>query len=222
MAKEQKVEAAATTAKTAVVKKATTTTELTLGKSAIKLEAGIKALADASSELKDLVDQSVELTLKIAQQEGELEALKNNFAEELRSGKVELQNALKEDARTLVTKVLNDNGMEAVDSQDYKALKEAYEALKRDFNKEKEAAIGAALGAKQKEFEAAKALYESNAKANEADTKAKVTTLEDKVDFLEQQNQSLLAQLKEAGDNAVKIAQASSVGTINLGTDSKR
>lgn len=212
----------ATEAKTAPVKKATNATEVILGKSALKLETGLTAILAAVTELRQLQESSDDLTLKIAQQESDLEALKANFAEQLRSGKVELDNQLKEDAKAFVNKVLAENDMEAVNSEELEALKKAYNDLKNDFVKQLTAEVTAGVKAATSGFEAAKNLYIAEQAAKEADNKAKVSNLEDKVEFLQGQVDSLLEQLKEAGDNAVKIAQAGSIQNVNLGTESKR
>jgi hypothetical protein len=208
--------------KKAPVKKATTGTEVILGKSALKLETGLVAVLAAVTELKQLQETSGDLTLKIAQQEADLEGLKASFNEQLRTGQVELANALKEDAKALVREVLAENGLEAVDSEELKALKKAYDTLKSEFNAQVSKDVAAAVRAATANFDADKKLYIAEQSSKEADNKAKVSNLEDKVLFLTEQNDALLGQLKEAGDNAVKIAQAGSIQTINLGAEGKR
>lgn len=208
--------------KKAPAKKATQQTELVLGRAAGKLEMGLKSLDEAKTALSELANQSTDLTLQIAQKEEQLEDLKVELEEGKRQNKVTLELDFMENRKKVVTETLADEGMLAINKEEYDTLKKAYDLLKSEFNTQVSKEVAAGVKAATANFDAAKSLYIAEQAAKEADNKAKVSNLEDKVSFLQDQVDSLLEQLKEAGDNAVKIAQAGSIQNVNLGTESKR
>lgn len=209
-------------AKTTAPKAATVVTEVILGKAARKMEETMVAIENGIVIMKGLLEKSDDLTLKIAEKESQIGELELEFKEGQRQNKVNLELDFKENTKLVVAEYLGSQGLVTIANDELTGLKGKLSKLEADFEKDVQSRVGAAMGAATKEFNSAKALYISEETAKVAQTKAEVTTLSDKVNFLTVQNKTLLDQLKEAGDNAVKIAEASSIKNLSFSPDGTR
>lgn len=209
-------------AKVVAPKTATATTEVILGKAAKKMEDTLTSIQAATLILKDLIESSEDLTLKIAEKEIRIAELETEFKEGQRQNRVNLELDFKENTKRVVDNYLASLGLVTIADHELDAIKDKLTKLEADFDKDVASKVNAAIGAATKEFNSAKALYISEEAGKVAQTKAEVATLTDKVNFLTVQNKTLLDQLKEAGDNSVKIAEAGSIKSLSFGSDGTR
>jgi hypothetical protein len=86
---------------------------------------------------------------------------------------------------------------------------------KMDANIQK--AVNAATGAMQKEHNNATALAKMEFEKKEAENTAKITQLTEQVKFLQEQVGYWKKALEDEREAGVKRAQASSIGTLNVG-----
>lgn len=199
--------------------KVTTTakTEVTLGKAAQSLEQSAKRMEEGLSVLEDFKLQLSDLDLQIATKESRLEELEVQLKQKVDANRVELALTLKEDEASAVTSILSKGGMIAVPVDELERVKkEAYE-LKANFDKEVKAEVAKAEAVINRNAKHAADLADKDFIAKEAENKAKITNLEDKVQFLLKANYDLTTKLDKALEANVSIAEASKGSNINLG-----
>lgn len=200
------------------VKKGNKTTELIIGSAAAKVEAAVKSLLNVAPEVAKLQTTINQSTLEVVNLEDKIGSLKQDYANKVAQNKIEIEQQFKADEKAFVDNWMRSNGMTCLPAADLSRMKtdltEATQNVQETVNK----AVNAATSAMKKDHDNATAMAKLEFEKKEADNKASIVQLTDKVEFLEEQVSYWKQALEEERKAGVERAKASSIGTLNVGT----
>jgi len=207
---------AAPGAKAPVAKKSVSA-EIVMGKAAIDLNKAVAEAMKATEGLGTLVSQSEDLTLTISNQEAQIEELDIQFAEKERQLQLDLELKMKGSAEKTVQEYLASNKQRSISLQEYQEMSEKIAGAEALLAKTVSAEIAKVRNEETARFNNEKKLLEAQHAATEAKNNASISVMEEKVKFLEQQNENLLDQINQERQASIERAKAGSIGNINLG-----
>jgi hypothetical protein len=197
-------------------KKASLATDAVLGQGAASLTKAVTEIKNAFQAIAGLEQQAEELSLQVASRTEQIEALTLDFQERERQAALDLDLKLKSNAERVVNEELTKTGKIAVKRDDYNAISTELTTIKNDLEKTVTAAEGKAVAMAKAKFEGEKSLLEANFKAQEASNIATISSLQEKVTFLETQLGKWEAALDAERKAGVERAKASAVGSVNV------
>lgn len=184
---------------------------------------GVKSLNDASKALQKVLTDGQDLVNKytfeklttlgedIKNQQELLTQLSQEYAEKKRQAEVSLKLDIQEMEKEACAKWASKASMSFITNERYNELVNAQASIDStiankvaEIEKSANASKGAAINTIKLQHEAATATLN-----------AQLTSAQDKIVFLESQNDTLRVQLAKASDDAVKIAQSNSA-TVNV------
>lgn len=209
-------------AKTPTTKKASVTTEIVLGQAAQQITKAVAELKSASDSVSELVAKSEDLSLQVANKETQIAELDVQFAEKERQLDVQLDLNFRANSEKVVNNYLADNGKVAISKTDLANLQKELSDTKAnaDAITKKEVAIVSNTLKTQYENEIKLIQSENNTKSVE--NSSKIGTLTEQKTFLESQVTKLYQQLDAERIAGIERAKAGSVGSINVGSDSRK
>ena len=208
---------AATPGAKAPVAKKSVSAEIVMGKAAIDLNKAVAEAMKATEGLGTLVSQSEDLTLTISNQEAQIEELDIQFAEKERQLQLDLELKMKGSAEKTVQEYLASNKQRSISLQEYQEMTEKIAGAEALLTKTVTAETAKVRNEETARFNNEKKLLEAQHAATEAKNNASISVMEEKVKFLEQQNENLLDQINQERQASIERAKAGSIGNINLG-----
>jgi len=154
-------------------------------------------LTQAFNNLQSLVTTAEDLDAQIAAKNAEIVALDLEFANKLRQAEVELNIATRENVKSVVYAYLSNNNLEALDTNEVTRLKSAEKTTFQQGEVDKKAALVQQEKTLKAEFNASTDVLKAQQAAVLAEANANNKSLQDKVNFLQEQVQALLTQLSE-------------------------
>lgn len=203
-------------------KKGNKTTELIIGTAAAKMESGIKTLLQVVPTIEKLNETILTGTLEVSNLEDKIGGLKQDFINKAAQNKIELQNAYDTDRKEFVDKWLADNDMAVIEVDELGKLNSDLRDAQQTMDNAVKTAVASATGAMKKDNDNAMSLLKLEHEKKEAENKAEITQLRNQVSFMEKQCKMLEDQLTAERTAGVQRAQASSIGSINVGDSGKR
>lgn len=197
-------------------RKASQTTEIVLGQAAQQIAKGVSELKSASETIAQLVQQSEDLSLQVANKEAQIAELDVQYAEKARQKEVELELSFKANSERVVNEFLNANGKTSISKTDLANLQKELESTKANADAETKKAVAAATATLKAQYESDIKLMQSENKAVAAENASKIGTLTEKNQFLEAQVTKLYQQLDAERAASIERAKAGSVGSINV------
>lgn len=196
-----------------------TKTEVIIGKASAELSKGLSALSNAVEKVNSLNDIVEQQTLKVTNLDNQIEELEQRKANIMAQNEIEIENHFASKTAERVGKYLSDNNLISIDSDKYDAEKKEAEDLRIDFNKKLQSGIAAATVSLNKEHENALKVKELEYSSKEASNIAKITQLEEKVTFLQDQIHTYKSELASARELTKQVAEAGKIDNINVGTN---
>jgi predicted RNA binding protein with dsRBD fold (UPF0201 family) len=201
-----------------VKKTGTKTTEVFIGQGLQKLNSAMKAFNDMTASFNKVAEELEQNTFKVAEKELRLAELSAQYEEKKRSGAVQLELDMKENAANKVADWLATNKKIAIDLTAYHALQEERDALKLNSQKEKEAAVMSAIKAVNAQHDATMRVREAEFKATEASTLAQLNSLKGELQSARAEATRWEAALGSERTAGVERAKAAAVGSITVGS----
>jgi hypothetical protein len=195
------------------------TTEIVYGRGADSFKKAAVNLKEAIAAADSLESRFEDLALKVANKEEELASIDEQIAEKRRKATLDFEMELRESKLSTINDVLAEQGKMSVGKTDYQSLQESYTKLQADFVTQVRAEVGKAEGIAKSRFENELKLKESEFKATAAGNTAEIESLKKEVAFLNTQISKWETALVEERKAGVERAKASSIGSVNLGSD---
>lgn len=209
----------------AVAKKGSTkgnaTTEVVLGQSAQHLTKATTEILAAIGKVEELKTLGEELSLLVSNKEEAIKELDVEYAEKERKLKVDLDLSFKAHTDSVVTNYLKTIDKEAVSSKEYADLKATLAKTIAGIDAQVSKEVKAYQEASKLKFDNDTALLQAEHKVIIAENKAKISSLETINKSLEGQVADYKEQLNDERKAGTARAQASAIGSINVG-DAKR
>ena len=168
----------------------------------------VTSVDQAVSTLKTVAAEAENLQLTIEEKQSAIKTLEVEFAEKLRAATVDLNLQVRENYKNVVDQYLVDNKLTMLPAEELKTLKTAVETNIVASKQEKEAALAEQDKALLSQFTSKIGVIKAEQAAALAEANAKVSSLIDKVNFLENQVKQLLAQLESERQAGVERARA--------------
>lgn len=202
----------------APVKKGNKTTELIIGAAAAKVEAAVKSLMNVAPEVEKLQTTIHQSTLEVVNLEDKIGGLKQDYQNKVAQNKIEIEQQFTADQKSFVDTWMKNNGMTCLPANDLNKMRTDLTEATQNVDKTVASAVNAATSAMKKDHDNATAMAKLEFEKKEADNKAAITQLTEKVKFLEEQVGYWKEALEEERKAGVERAKASSIGTLNVGT----
>lgn len=179
-----------------------------------------ESLTSAYEQLKTLATQAEDLDVTIASKNKEIEDLDTEFNNRLRQAEVDLSIKVKQGIKTVVDEYLTSNNLEALDTNEVVRLKNAEKTIIQQAEKDRALALSQQDKALRTEFNSTVEVLKAQQAADLAKANANNESLQDKVNFLTEQVQSLLTQLSEQRQAEIdKVKAANPVQNITNVTE---
>lgn len=196
-------------------------TEVIIGSAAAKMQAATKAMVEAFNNSGKLETLLSEYSLKIADSEDKLAGLQLDYEHRKAENDFRLNLEYKTNEAEFAKRFLDENGKTAMDSEDLAELTESHNDLKKNFAQKVASEVNASRGIMEKDYLAAKALDAANYSLKEAENVAKIKALETQLSAANQMVEVWKGQLEAERAAGVKRAEASSIGTLNVGAGAR-
>lgn len=203
-------------------KKQSVSTELVLGQAAQQITKAVAELNAATASVNQLASQTEELTLQVSNKEAQIAELEVLYAEKARQAEVEFGLDMKANAEAVLNDYLSSEGKVAISEDEFDSLKKELADTKANADAETKKEVAIVSNTLKTKYENDLRFIQSDNKATAAENASKIGVLMEKNKFLEEQVTKLYHQLELERIAGVDRAKASSVGTIQVGTDSKR
>jgi hypothetical protein len=197
-------------------KKGSLATDAILGQGAASLTKAVSEMRTAASAIEKLAADSEQLTLEVASKQEQIDQLAVEYAEKLRQADLDLDLKVKANEDRVATEILAKTQKVAVKQADYTALQNELNTVKADQERTIKAAEGKAEGIAKSKYEGEAKLAAATFAAEAASDKAKITSLTEKVSFLESQISKWEGALTAERTASVERAKASAIGSVNL------
>lgn len=201
----------------APAKKGNKTTEIIIGAGAAKLVTAVAALNTVVEVIGKLPQQAQENVILITDLEDKIGGLKQDLANQIAQNKIEVAQAYEADKRSFVNKWLAENNMTCLETSELNEMKNDLEEATTKMNDNIQKAVGAATGSLKKEHENELKMKTLEFEKKEADNLATIKQNGETIKFLNEQVGFWKKALEDEREAGVKRAQASSIGTLNVG-----
>lgn len=197
------------------------TTESIIGAGASKLLNAVSSLQDVVKTLSNIDTIVEENTLKVVGLETTLAELEQQKKNTIAQNRIEIAQQFASDEQAFISDYLKNAGLVTIRPSEVDALKTELANTKSGIEDQVKREVNAQVGAIRAQFtnEAKMAALEHTTK--EAQNLAKISQLEDRAAFLEEQVTSWKGALEAERTAGVERAKASSVGSINVTGASK-
>jgi hypothetical protein len=202
--------------------KRTASTELVLGQAAQQITKAVAELNNATKTVNELASQAEDLTLQVANKEEAISALKVEYAERKRQADVDLDLSIKANTESVVTTYLQTTGKVAIPSSDWTSLQKELATEKANSEKAIASQVAVITTTQKAQYENDIRFLQSENKAIAAENASKIGVLAEKNKFLEEQVTKLYLRLDAERAAGIERAKAGSVGSINVGNDSRK
>lgn len=203
-------------------KKTSVQTEIIFGQGAQQINKAVTELSNATQTITKLVSQVEDLSLQISNKEAQIAELGVEYGEKARQAEVEFTLNVKANQDKVVNEVLTSNGMESINSNELKALRQELATTKAGVNAEIEKQVGVITTSLKTTFENDLRFIQSENKAVAAENASKIGVLAEKNKFLEEQVVKLYQQLDAERAASIERAKASSIGNITVGETNRK
>ena len=203
-------------------KKTSVTTELVLGQAAQNITRAITELNTAIESVNTLSSKAEELTLIVSNKEQSIEELEITYQERDRQLEVDLELRFKANVEGLVTEYLNETEKVSISRTELNDLRNELTATKAGIDTQVKKEVAIATNSLKSHYENSILLANSEHARKEAENLSKIGTLEEKNKFLEGQVTKMYQQMDAERAASIERAKASSVGTIQVGTNSSK
>lgn len=201
-------------------KKGNATTEVIIGSAAAKLTAGVAQLNAAAEVIKGLATQSSNLAIEITSREDRVAQLDIEFKEKKRSKEVELALEVQADRVKVVDAYVKEHGKVLLSQDEVDRQNDELSTLKSNFSEEVSKGINAATANMKRQHESELALKDAQFRAQEAENKSRITSLEQQLESAREETKRAWTALDEERKAGVQRAQAQGQATVNVGTPS--
>lgn len=202
----------------APVKKSSVSTELVMGKAAQDLHKAVAEALKATEGLNTLVEESENLSLKIANQESRIDELEVAYTEKERQMVLDLELKMKGRTEETVQAYLSSNRQRSISVEEFNQMELKIKEADATLTKTVATEVAKVRNEESSRFNNELKLKEAQFAANEAKNNASISVLESKVEFLEAQNKQLLDQINAERQASIERARAGSIGTLNVGS----
>ena len=202
-------------------KKSNATTEVVIGQAAQQIAKATVELKNAFAQIEGLEEKSESLSLVVAGKEEKIAELDAEYAEKLRQKDVDLELQFKQNQENVVIKHLSEQNKVAISKAELNELRKELEVAKTDNLVSINEAVKAERNALTTSHEATIKLLQAEHKTATIENSAKISSLEEKNTFLQEQVDKLYSQLNAERDASIERAKAGSVGAINVNGASK-
>lgn len=201
----------------APAKKGNKTTEIIVGAGAQKLVTAVAALRGVVEVIDQLPTKVQENLILVSDLEDKIGGLKQDLQNKTAQNKIEIEQAYQADCRSFVDKWLSANGMTSIETSDLNELKSDLEEATTKMNENVAKAVNAATSSMKKEHENEIKMKTMEFEKKEADNLATIKQNAEQIKFLNEQVGYWKKALEDEREAGVKRAQASSIGTLNVG-----
>ncbi len=177
-----------------------------------------QGLAKVVEQVLATADLQANQLIQVAQAEAKLKELDVQFAEDLRSKKVETDIALREDQLAKVNQILASQGKQSVDKAEYTELLTQLQDIKNNFEARVETQVEQIKASAAKEIVSALRNKDLEHQVKEASNVAAIKNLEDKLAFVSGQVKEYQGQLNAEREARVKSDQARGQAVVNVGS----
>lgn len=197
-------------------KKGSLATDAILGQGAASLTKAVSEMKNAASAIEKLVADSEQLTLEVSSKQEQIDQLAVEYAEKLRQAELDLDLKVKANEDRVATEILAKTQKVAVKHSDYTALQSELNTVKSQQEQVIKAAEGKAEGMAKSKYENEAKLLTATHATESASDKARITSLTEKVSFLEVQIAKWEGALDAERTASVERAKASAIGSVNV------
>lgn len=192
------------------------TTEVVFGRTAQSIKKAVAELNAATESFRTLESKSEDLALQVANKEEQIANLEQQFNEKKRQLELDLDLKMKSNAENVVREELASKQKIAIKREEYQELVDTLNQLKNEFSSAIKSEVGKAEGIAKSRFESELKLKEAEFKAAEASNVAAITSLKEKVLFLEAQGAKWEQALSAERTAGIERAKASAIGAVNV------
>ena len=197
-------------------KKGSLATDAILGQGAASITKAVSELKNAATAIEKLVTDSEQLTLEVSSKQEQIDSLEVQFTEKLRQAELDLDLKVKANEDSVASTILSKTGKIAVKREDYQALTTELAAVKSGQEQVIKAAEGKAEGMAKSKYDSETKLLQAQFEAKSASEKAQISSLTEKVSFLEVQIAKWENALASERQASVERAKASAIGSVNV------
>lgn len=194
----------------------TAKTEQVIGSAAAKLSAAVKSANDALQSVAMFENIITEKTVQVTDLENKIANLESSYAQKTAEANFKMDLAFKTNRKQFAEQYLDENDLISVSENEYVELQQELNQLKSEFNNKVNAEVGKAMGIKDAQVKAEKALLDAEYKAKEAGNIAKIENLEAQLKFANEQVALWKGALDEERKAGVQRAQAAAIGAVNV------
>lgn len=203
-------------------KKGTKATEVVVGTAAVKLNQAVKNLQEAMASAGNLEETITGHVLKAEELEGRISDLQNTYENNKKQMAFDMDLEYKSNQKAFAEKYLSTTGLTAVPTEDWQGVNAELNNIKTEFNNKVNSEVGKVRGQLENSFKQDKQILELNFQAKEADNNAKITQKDQQIAFLTDQVNNWKSALDAERQAGIQRAQASSIGTLNVGSPAGR
>lgn len=200
--------------------KGTSKTEAIIGAASNKYVTVTKALKSAVDEALKMTDLMGENALRIADQEEKLSNLNTEYNNKRTQNRIDLDLAYKADQKEFADKYLQENGLIAVEKEEYDDMISEISDLKQNFEAKVKAEVGREKAIAENRLENEKRLFEAQYQAKEAQNLARISNLESSLAFANKQADTWEKQLNAERQASIERSKSQSA-TVNVATPTK-
>lgn len=196
-------------------------TETVIGSAAASLTKVLSEINKAMDSVPALDNLLQEKSLKIVDVDSKIKDLELEFQQRSAENKFNINLAYKNDQKSFIQSYVQENQLALISADEYNNIKLELSSLKAEFdnNLRKELARQEAIlnNSHKKELE----IFELKNRTESASNTAELSQKDKEIHFLNEQISSLRKEVDAQRELTAKIAQAGSIGTLNLGQSSK-
>lgn len=197
--------------------KKTQTTETVFGMAAANLKKAAQELKAGFEQIDGLTGKAEELEAVISNKQSEIEEITIQIGEKKRQAIVQIDLDLKEYKQDAAKRMLAQQGLEVISQDELSKLREENIKLKTDFDGNVAQKVAIATNSMKRDHESDMKLKEAQWAATDAQSKAQLSTLNDKIVFLQEQNTKWEDALNSERQASIERAKASQIQNLNVG-----
>ncbi len=191
-------------------------TEVIIGAAANKLSKAVadaRAAIEAATGLEAVIEEN---TIKVSDLENKIASLETSYAQKKSEQEFNLDMEFKTNQKKFVEDFLRSENLVSVPKDKYEGQVSELEALKANMDQKIATEVAKVASSKDAQLKSEKALMESEYKAREAGNLAKIESLEERLEFANQQTKMWKEALDAERTAGVDRAKASAVGAVNI------
>ena len=190
------------------IEDSTTRTLTIVDKSTRTLTSAVANLVKAADELKGLSEVSSQLATDIEFKQSALDGLDQEYDHKMRNAEADFKLALKEKRETTIVEVLTEAGKVAIDRTELNIIKADLVKAQKETDALVEEEVQKALKDIQTQSDSVIQQLKSDHAVALAQYQAQATSKDERIDFLSEQNKSLLSEIREERQARVETARA--------------